>query len=490
MAPFTEEQIGSTPQATVPDVISAVAKARRAHESWGRAPIRDRARVLSRFHDLLLDRAEIAMDLIQLEGGKARVAAFEEVFDTVATTRYYLHTGPKQLRRKRRAVSFPGSTTTWEYRHPVGVVGSIVPWNFPFTLAISDIIPALLAGNAVIIKPDETTPYSALYGVALLEEAGLPDGVAQVITGDGELIGPDLIDRVDFIAFTGSTPVGRLVAERAGKRLIGTSVELGGKNAAIVLADADLGVTIPGVIRGVFANGGQLCISAERIYVERAIAERFTGQLVAAVREMELSAEFDFGGLMSSQATRRHLEMVTSHVEDAVANGATLLTGGKPRPDVGPLFYEPTLITDVDETMTLCRSETFGPVATIYPVEDTEEAIRHANDSDYGLNFSVWTSNRSRGVEIATRLEAGTVGVNDGYAATWSSYDAPLGGMKASGISRRHAAVGILKFTEAQTVSVQRWIPAFAPMLGMGYPRFQRFLSTALKALKRLPFYK
>jgi succinate-semialdehyde dehydrogenase / glutarate-semialdehyde dehydrogenase len=490
LAPFTEEAIGSTPQAGRADVNRAVARARQAQPKWAATPVRERVRILSRFHDLLLDRAEIAMDVIQLEGGKARVAAFEEVFDTVATTRYYMNTGPGLLRRRRRAVSSPIVTRTWEYHHPVGVVGSISPWNFPFTLAISDIIPALLAGNAVILKPDEQTPYSALYGLSLLEEAGLPEGVAQVVTGDGELIGPDLIDAVDFIAFTGSTAVGRQVAERAGRRLIGASMELGGKNAAIVLADADLGVTIPGVVRGVFANGGQLCISAERIYVERAIADRFTSELVDAVRELEMSTDFDYRGVMSSQSSRRHLELVTSHVEEAVVAGATLLSGGKARPDVGPLFYEPTVLTGVDEAMALCRTETFGPVVSIYPVDDVEEAVGLANDSEYGLNFSVWTSSQSQGVEVATRLRAGTVGVNDGYAATWSSYDAPLGGMMASGLSRRHAAQGILKFTEPQTVSAQRWIPAFAPFLGMTYRRFQRFLTVALKVLKRLPFYK
>lgn len=187
---------------------------------------------------------------------------------------------------------------------------------------------------------------------------------------------------------------------------------------------------------------------------------------------------------------REHLDRVDSHVQDAVANGATLLTGGKPRPDVGPLFYDPTVLTGVEDSMLLCREETFGPVVAIYGYDDVDHAIDKANDSHLGLNFSVWTKDTDKGVEIASRLHAGTVGVNDGYAATWSSYDAPMGGMKASGISRRHGAVGLLKYTETQTVAVQRLVPAFAPLPGMSYDTYRAFLGVLLKILKRTPFYK
>jgi acyl-CoA reductase-like NAD-dependent aldehyde dehydrogenase len=188
--------------------------------------------------------------------------------------------------------------------------------------------------------------------------------------------------------------------------------------------------------------------------------------------------------------SRAQLERVHSHVEDALSIGATLLTGGKPRPDVGPLFYEPTLLTDVDETMDLCRAETFGPVASIYPFDDIQEAIALSNDSEFGLNFSVWTADSRHGVDIASRLKAGTVGVNDGYAAAWSSFDAPMGGMKASGLGRRHGSTGLLKFTEAQTVAVQRIGPAFAPVGKLDYDTYKSVLGAALKFLKKIPFYK
>jgi succinate-semialdehyde dehydrogenase/glutarate-semialdehyde dehydrogenase len=490
LAPFDETEIASVPAATAEDVREAVESARSAQKAWAGTPVRERAAVLSRFHDLLIDRADVALDLVQLEAGKARIPAFEEVYDTIATTRYYIKTGPRLLRRRRRAVSFPGLTAAYEFRHPLGVVGSISPWNFPFTLSISDIVPALLAGNAVVAKPDEKTPFSLLFGASLLEEAGLPAGVLQVVTGHGEEAGAALTESVDFIMFTGSTEVGRMVAAGAARRLIGSSMELGGKNAAIVMADADLEKTIPGIARAMFTNGGQLCISMERIYVDAAIVEEFTDRLVEHTRNLEITAAFDFSSALSSMISRDHLDNVHAHVEDAVSSGATLLTGGKPRPDVGPLFYAPTLLTDVEEGMLVCRAETFGPVATIYSYEHSDDAITLANDSEFGLNFSVWTRDTARGVEIASRLEAGTVCVNDGYAAAWSAYDAPMGGMGSSGLGRRHGTEGLLKYTEAQTVAVQRIGAAFAPLGGMSYERYQRLLNGVLKLAKRLPFYK
>jgi succinate-semialdehyde dehydrogenase / glutarate-semialdehyde dehydrogenase len=490
VSPFDESEFTVVPVASDADVLAAVDRARRAQLEWARRSRADRKRVLSTFHDLLIDNADLAMDLVQLESGKARIPAFEEIYDTIATTHYYLKVGPGLLRTRRRAVSLPGFTTAYELRHPVGVVGCITPWNFPFTLSISDMIPALLAGNGVVIKPDEKTPLSALYGARLLEDAGVPPDLVQIVTGPGDVIGPTLIGAVDFIMFTGSTEVGRLVAEQAGRRLVGSSMELGGKNSAVVLADADLDKTVPGIARAVFANGGQLCTAMERIHVDESIRAEFTERFVEHTRGLAMTPGFDFSSALSSMITREHLENVDAHVQDAVANGATLLTGGKARPDIGPLFYEPTVLTDVDDSMEICRNETFGPVVTIYGFESVEDAVREANASDFGLNFSVWTEDTRRGFEVASRLQAGTVGVNDGYAAAWSSYDAPMGGMKASGQGRRHGSEGLLKFTEAQTIAVQKVGPAFAPIAGLGYETYHLLLGKALKLLKWIPFYK
>ena len=274
----------------------------------------------------------------------------------------------------------------------------------------------------------------------------------QVVTGYGEKIGSALIDNVDFIAFTGSTEVGRIVAEQAGKRLIPSSMELGGKNAAIVMTDADMDKTVRGISRAVYANGGQLCVAMERIYVDQTVREQFTQRFVEHTNQLELTAEFDFSSALGSLISREHLDNVHSHVEDAVANGATLLAGGKPRPDIGPLFYAPTVLTDVDDGMLLVATRRLGLWCSIYGYDRIETAIDEAKRIASRAHFSVWTGDTTQGVDIASRLEAGTVGVNDGYAATWSSYDAPMGGMKASGMSRRHASVGLLS-----TPNRRRW---------------------------------
>lgn len=485
-APFTGETIGAIPACTDSDVEVAVDRARRAQESWAARSIEDRVAVIRTFHDLLLDREDEILDIVQLESGKARRDAHEELLDVAINARYYAHRADEYLSPDRRDGAVPGLTKTYEYRHPVGVVGIISPWNYPLTLTVSDAIPAVLAGNAVVLKPARHTSYTALAGVRLLREAGIPDDIFQVVTGHGRDLGPPLIDRVDFIGFTGSTATGRKIAAQAGENLVKSSLELGGKNPAIVLPDADLDRAADGLVRGAFANAGQLCISLERLYVHSDVYGDFIERFVTAAGDLELGAEYDHDVEMGSLISADQLEKVQRHVADARERGATVLAGGEPRPDIGPYFFEPTILTDVDEEMVVACDETFGPVVSVYTVDSVEEAVARANDSEYGLNASIWTGDEDQGIDIASRIQCGTVNVNEAYAAAYGSVDAPMGGMKDSGMGRRHGDEGILKYTESQTIASQRVLPATAPP-GLSYSTYAALMNRAMRVMEKVP---
>lgn len=486
---MTGRLLGSVPRCKGDDVAEAAERARAVQPAWARRPIRERAAVLMRFHDLVLQHQDEVLDLIQLENGKARRHAFEEVLDVCLTARYYANTAEDYLRPKRRQGVQLVLTQVTELHHPKGLVGIISPWNYPLTLGISDALPAIIAGNAVLTKPDQQTPFSALWAVRLLEQAGMPPGLVQVITGSGSELGTPIIEHSDYLMFTGSTATGRTVAAQAGQQLIDCSMELGGKNALLVLDDADVGKAVSGAVRAAFSNAGQLCISVERIYVPGTLWDEFTTRYAAAAKAMKLSAALDYSGDMGSLISEKQLETVRHHVEDAVGKGAEVLAGGRARPDIGPYFYEPTILSGVREGMAAFADETFGPVVSLYRVDSEEEAIAKANDSDYGLNFSVWTSNPKHGQQVAARLQAGTVNVNEAYAAAWGSVDAPMGGMKASGLGRRHGEHGILKYTESQTIATERLLPVGAPAW-LHPRRYARIMTTGLRALKRLPGVK
>lgn len=483
-SPVDGAVLGEAPVCTPEDVALAAERARAAQEAWAALPVGRRCAVVQRFGGLVLDHETELVDLIQAEAGKSRLSAFVEFADVPLTAAYYARTARSVLRPHRRRGAFPVLTRTLEHRRPKGVVGVISPWNYPLTLAVSDALPALIAGNGVVLKPDSATPLTALRAVSLLVEAGLPEDLLGVVTGPGRELGPAMIDAVDYLMFTGSTATGRVVARQCADRLIGFSAELGGKNAAIVLDDADLNRAVEGVVESCFAGAGQVCVSIERLYVTDGVFDAFVAALVDRVERMKVAPGPDWDVDMGSLASAQQLANVAAHVDDAVAKGARVLAGGSPLPELGPYFYAPTVLTDVPDDALLAREETFGPVVSVYRVADAEEAIARANDTEYGLNASVWS--RRQGEAVAGRLRAGTVNVNEGYAASWASHDAPMGGMGISGVGRRHGAEGLLKYTEAQTVARQLVIPA-APSGLLAGARYPTLIRPAVRVLRRLP---
>ncbi|WP_431951817.1 succinic semialdehyde dehydrogenase [Nocardia lijiangensis] len=483
---FTGKPLGSVPVGTAEDVVSAFAKARSAQARWAARPAAERSAVFERFRALLVEDREALMDVIQAETGKARWAAQEEIMGMMFAARYFARVAPGLLRPRKVPGAFPVLNRAAVHTHPKGVVGVIAPWNYPMVLSIGDSIPALLAGNAVVVKPDSQTPYSALAAAELLYRAGLPRDLLAVVTGPGSVVGTAIVDNCDYLMFTGSSATGRTLAEQCGRRLIGFSAELGGKNPMIVTRGANLDKAAKAAVRACFSNAGQLCISIERLYVEKAVAEQFTAKFVAAVQAAKLGAAYDNSADIGSLISEAQLETVSKHVADATSKGAKVLAGGKARPDLGPLFFEPTVLADVTDEMECGRNETFGPLVSIYPVDSVEDAVRLANDTEYGLNASVWAESKSAGEKIAQRLHAGTVCVDEGYAPAWGTTAAPMGGMGISGVGRRHGADGLLKFTEPQTVVVTRFMNLDPPPL-VSHDRWQRFLMLVARSLRLLP---
>ncbi|HET6709175.1 succinic semialdehyde dehydrogenase [Amycolatopsis sp.] len=482
---YTGDVLVELPQSTPEDIERAFAVAREAQRKWAATPVKERLAVFDRAHALFVEQARTVADLIQVESGKNRRMAIEETCDPPMVMSHYLKRAAKLLAPTRRGGPVPLLTTSTEVRLPKGVVGIIAPWNFPFATGVSDAVPALMAGNAVVLKPDNKTALSPLYGIRLLEQAGLPEGLFQVVCGEGPDVGPTLIDHADYIMFTGSTATGRVIGERAGRNLIGCCLELGGKNPMIVLPDASLEEAVKGAIFGAFGNTGQICMHIERIYLPESRYEEFKSAFVAAASALDVRAAYDFGPDMGSLVSVDHMRRVKSHVDDAVAKGATVLCGGKPRPDLGPAFFEPTILEDVTADMVCGVTETFGPVVALHKYRTIDEAVALANDTDYGLNASVWSTDVTAARAVAARIESGNVNVNDVLATAYAAKGTPSGGVKNSGVGARHGDQGLLKYTDVKNLAVLKK-QVMGPRPGQAYEKYVESMLSGLKLMRKL----
>ncbi|HWA56773.1 MAG TPA: aldehyde dehydrogenase family protein [Gemmatimonadales bacterium] len=491
--PFAE-----TPSTPVADLPSMVEQARAAQAEWAARPLAERKRVIARFQRLFYAKRMEAAELIARENGKpVAEALLTDVAVTLDMARYYLDHAPRILRPRRIVhgnVAFLGrrGRLYWE---PLGVIAIISPWNYPLLLPFGEMIPALLAGNAVILKPSEFTTRTAVLGVELLHQAGLPAALCQLAAGAGD-VGAALIKAgPDKIFFTGSVRTGRLVAQTAAARSIPINLELGGSDPCLVLADADLERAASGVVWARFTNGGQTCVAAKRVIVEAPVYQRFVDLLVAKVQTLELGPGLSRGVDMGPVIRESQLREVERQLAATVARGARVRTGGVRRPDLGPTFFEPTIVTEVPFDSPLWREEVFGPVLPVVPAENVDEAIRLANDSAFGLSASIWTGDRGRGERLARRIEAGAVLVNDATSYVGAA-EVPHGGEKDSGIGRSHGEFGMLETCRPRFVGSDRldwmhkpwWFGYHADSLG-ARDAFLRlaFAPSLLERVKAIP---
>jgi succinate-semialdehyde dehydrogenase/glutarate-semialdehyde dehydrogenase len=443
--PATQETIGTVPSFTGEEIGAAVDKARLAQSRWARTPVEERLRIVRRFQRLLAEQKEAVCAVITRESGKPLAEALAaEVLVVLDAAKFLLDNAFEFLRPE----PVPHANPVMKLkrgalcREPYGVIGIISPWNYPFSLPSIQALTALAMGNAVALKPSEFTPFSSLELERLLREAGLDPDLLQVVTGEGPAGSALLESGIDKLIFTGSVATGKKVAQAAAGRLLPVVLELGGKDPMIVLEDADVNVASSAAVWGAFMNAGQTCLSVERCYVHESIYENFLKACVEKTAKLRVGPGTDSLSDVGPMIHERQLRIVERHVADAIGRGARLLAGGKAQTQFGPNFFAPTILADVDQSMTLMREETFGPVLPVRSFKTEDEAVALANDSEFGLAASVWTRDGKHGEAVARRINAGTVMIND-VLTCFGISEAPHGGIKASGIGRTHGYFGL-----------------------------------------------
>lgn len=500
-SPVTGEKLGEFPITDAEQVREAVEAARAAFPGWRATPLRRRLEIINRVRELIIeDGPEIAARISEDTGKPLVDSMVTELMSVPLFLEYYDREAPRILGRRkvRTPIIFPGKSSYIEH-FPMGVIAVISPWNFPFQLAMVPVLSALIAGNCVVLKPSEVTPITGQIIAELMARVPFPKGVFQVLQGDGST-GAALCEQdVDKIFFTGSVATGRKVMAAAAKKPIPVELELGGKDAMIVCHDAPLERAARAAVWGGLINAGQMCISVERLFVVDAVYDKFIAMVKEQVEHLKVGGPDEHAD-MGPLTFPPQLETVEQHVEDALERGAEVLTGGCRLDERPGQFYAPTLIADVEPGMQIYDEETFGPVIPVIRVANEDEAVEMANDHKYGLTGSVWTTDRARGLALASRMEAGQIMVNDVVVAVGNPV-LPFGGIKSSGFGRYHGPEGLLTFTHQKAIMADRallssepfWFPyegKFEPMKKVFSSLLRKKLVPAVGELVKLRFKK